>query len=442
MNIDVIGGGLAGCEAAWQIARRGLKVRLIEMKPARFSPAHSDKNLCELVCSNSLKGNGLDNACGLLKEEMRRMGSLVIACADRTRVPAGGALAVDREAFAALVTEKIKAEPNIEVVCALADDIPEGGITVVATGPLTEGPLNDRIAALTGEQGLHFFDAAAPVVTAASIDAEKTYFAARYGKGTPDYINCPMNKEEYRSFWEALVGAERAPLHGGVEKPNVFEGCMPVEIMASRGEETLRFGPLKPKGLPDPKTGREPWAVLQLRRDNAAGTLYNLVGFQTNLRFGEQKRVFSMIPGLENAEFVRYGVMHRNTYINSPRVLSPDYSLKARPAVFFAGQLTGVEGYVESASSGLLAGINAARRFLGEQTLVLPPTTMSGALAAYITDASHENFQPMNANFGIIEWEHSKIKNKKERYEHISANALANLASCTKIGSKIAQHDE
>ena len=432
MHINVIGGGLAGCEAAWQIARRGIKVRLIEMKPVRFSPAHSDKNLCELVCSNSLKGNGLDNACGLLKEEMRRLGSLVIPCADLTRVPAGGALAVDREAFAALVTERIEAEPNIEIVHALAEDIPEGEITVVATGPLTEGPLNDRIAALTGEEGLHFFDAAAPVVTAESIDPEKTYFAARYGKGTPDYINCPMNREEYHAFWEALVSAERAPLHGNIDKPNVFEGCMPVEIMAARGEDTLRFGPLKPKGLPDPRTGREPWAVLQLRRDNSEGTLYNLVGFQTNLKFGEQKRVFSMIPGLENAEFVRYGVMHRNTYINSPKVLSADYSLRSDPNIFFAGQLTGVEGYVESASSGLMAGINAARRLLSEAPLVLPPTTCTGALVAYITDPARENFQPMNANFGIIEWERIKIKNKKERYEHISANALKILASCTK----------
>lgn len=433
MHINVIGGGLAGCEAAWQIARRGIKVRLIEMKPQSFSPAHTNGNLCELVCSNSLKGNGLDNACGLLKEEMRRMGSLVIPCADQTRVPAGGALAVDRDAFSSLVTEKIKAEPNIEIVNEQAEKIPAGEITVIATGPLTHGRLNDEIAALTGEEGLHFFDAAAPVVTAESINMEKIYFAARYGKGTPDYINCPMNREEYTAFWNALVSAERAPLHGDIEKPNVFEGCMPVEIMAARGEDTLRFGPLKPKGLRDPKTGLTPWAVLQLRRDNSAGTLYNLVGFQTNLKFGEQKRVFSMIPGLENAEFVRYGVMHRNTYINSPKVLKPDYSLKGSPNIFFAGQLTGVEGYVESASSGMMAGINAARRLNGEVSLVLPPSTCTGALAAYITDPSIKNFQPMNANFGIIDWERVKIKNKKERYEYISANALKVLANCTKI---------
>ncbi len=432
MKVNVVGGGLAGCEAAWQIAKRGVGARLIEMKPLRFSPAHSSESLCELVCSNSLKGNGLDNACGLLKEEMRRLGSLVIACADETRVPAGGALAVDREAFAARVTERIKAEPNIEVVSAVAEDIPEG-ITVIATGPLTEGGLNAAVTRLTGREGLHFYDAAAPVVTFESIDTEKTYFAARYGKGTADYVNCPMSREEYSAFWRELVAAERAPLHENVDKPNVFEGCMPVEIMAARGEDTLRFGPLKPKGLPDPKTGREPWAVLQLRRDNAAGTLYNLVGFQTNLKFGEQKRVFSMIPGLENAEFVRFGVMHRNTYIDAPGLLAPDYSLLAEPRVFIAGQLSGVEGYVESASSGLVAGINAARRALGEEPLIFPPTTMTGALAAYITEPERKNFQPMNANFGIIEWGHSKIKNKKERYEHISANALKNLASCTKM---------
>ncbi len=432
MQINVIGGGLAGCEAAWQAAKAGVKVRLYEMKPLHYSPAHINSDLCELVCSNSLKGNGLDNACGLLKEEMRRMGSLVIPCADATRVPAGGALAVDREKFAAMVTEKIKADPNIEVVNELVEAIPRDGITVIATGPLTHGPINDEIRRLCGGEGLHFYDAAAPVLTAESIDQSKTYFAARYGKGTPDYINCPMSRDEYSAFWNALVTAQRAELHGDVEKPNVFEGCMPVEIMAARGEETLRFGPLKPKGLPDPRTGHLPWAVLQLRRDNAEGTLYNMVGFQTNLKFGEQKRVFSMIPGLENADFVRYGVMHRNTYIDSPRLLDPDYSLREHPNIFFAGQITGVEGYVESASSGLMAGYNAAARAKGEETLVLPPSTCTGALASYITNPSIKNFQPMNANFGIIEWERIKIKNKKERYEHISANALEVLANCTK----------
>ncbi len=430
-RVSVIGGGLAGCEAAWQLARRGAEVRLYEMKPLTFSPAHSNPDLCELVCSNSLKGNGLDNACGLLKEEMRRMDSLVISCADATRVPAGGALAVDRDKFAALVTERLRALPNVEIVAKTVEELPEG-ITVIATGPLTHGGLNGVIAGLTGGEGLHFYDAAAPVITAESIDGEKTYLAARYGKGTPDYINCPMNREEYDAFWEALVAAERAPLHGNVETPNVFEGCMPVEIMAARGRDTLRFGPLKPKGLRDPRTGLTPWAVLQLRRDNAEGTLYNMVGFQTNLKFGEQKRVFSMIPGLENADFVRYGVMHRNTYIDSPRLLAPDYSLRGRPEVFFAGQITGVEGYVESAASGLMAGINAAARAAGREPLILPPSTCTGALTAYITDPEVKNFQPMNANFGIIQWERIKIKNKKERYEHISAQALEVLANCTK----------
>ena len=430
-RVNVVGGGLAGCEAVWQLARRGIDVRLYEMKPTAFSPAHSNPDLCELVCSNSLKGNGLDNACGLLKEEMRRMDSLVIACADATRVPAGGALAVDRDKFAALVTERIRGLPNVEISDGVVGELPEG-ITVIATGPLTHGGMNGVIADLTGGGGLHFYDAAAPVITAESVDGEKTYLAARYGKGTPDYINCPMNREEYDAFWEALVTAERAPLHENVETPNVFEGCMPVEIMAARGRDTLRFGPLKPKGLRDPRTGLTPWAVLQLRRDNE-GTLYNMVGFQTNLKFGEQKRVFSMIPGLENAEFVRYGVMHRNTYIDSPRLLAPDYSLRGRPEVFFAGQITGVEGYVESAASGLMAGINAAARAEGREPLILPPSTCTGALTAYITDPEVKNFQPMNANFGIIQWERIKIKNKKERYEHISAHALKDLANCTKI---------
>ncbi len=430
-HINVIGGGLAGCEAAWQIARRGIKVRLFDMKPRTFSPAHSNTDLCELVCSNSLKGAGLDNACGLLKEEMRRMDSLVISCADRTRVPAGGALAVDRDAFAALVTESLRGAPNIEIISQTVEALPSG-VTVIATGPLTYGGMNDVITALTGGEGLHFYDAAAPVIAADSINTEKTYLAARYDKGTPDYINCPMDREEYDDFWEALVSAQRTPIHENIDVPNVFEGCMPVEIMAARGRDTLRFGPLKPKGLRDPRTGLTPWAVLQLRRDNTAGTLYNMVGFQTNLKFGEQKRVFSMIPGLENADFVRYGVMHRNTYIDSPRLLNPDYSLRSRPEVFFAGQITGVEGYVESAASGLLAGINAAARLTGREPLVLPPTTCAGALTAYISDPEVRNFQPMNANFGIIQHEILKIRNKKERYERISANALEALANCTK----------
>ncbi len=424
MELKIIGGGLAGCEAAWQAANRGIKVRLSEMKPLRFSPAHTNKDFGELVCSNSLKGNGLDNACGLLKEEMRRMNSLIISCADETRVPAGGALAVDRDKFAALITERIKSHENIETVSEVVSDINTDEFTVVATGPLSDDSLNGAITALTGCEALSFFDAAAPVVTAESIDAEKTYMAARYNKGTADYINCPMTKDEYDAFYDALVSAERAQLHENVENIKVFEGCMPVEIMAARGRETLCFGPLKPRGLPDPKTGREPYAVLQLRRDNTEGTLYNLVGFQTNLKFGEQKRVFSMIPGLENAEFVRYGVMHRNTYINSPKVLAADYSLKKYPRIFFAGQITGVEGYVESASSGMAAGINAARKMLGKESVIFPPAMCTGALIRYITDGENKRFQPMNANFGIIEWERVKIKNKKERYEYISSLAL------------------
>lgn len=424
MELKIIGGGLAGCEAAWQAANRGIKVRLSEMKPLRFSPAHTNKDFGELVCSNSLKGNGLDNACGLLKEEMRRMNSLIISCADETRVPAGGALAVDRDKFAALITERIKSHENIETVSEVVSDINTDEFTVVATGPLSDDSLNGAITALTGCEALSFFDAAAPVVTAESIDAEKTYMAARYNKGTADYINCPMTKDEYDAFYDALVSAERAQLHENVENIKVFEGCMPVEIMAARGRETLCFGPLKPRGLPDPKTGREPYAVLQLRRDNTEETLYNLVGFQTNLKFGEQKRVFSMIPGLENAEFVRYGVMHRNTYINSPKVLAADYSLKKYPRIFFAGQITGVEGYVESASSGMAAGINAARKMLGKEPVIFPPAMCTGALIRYITDGENKRFQPMNANFGIIEWERVKIKNKKERYEYISSLAL------------------
>ncbi|MBR2885797.1 MAG: methylenetetrahydrofolate--tRNA-(uracil(54)-C(5))-methyltransferase (FADH(2)-oxidizing) TrmFO [Clostridia bacterium] len=427
MKLKIIGGGLAGCEAAWQAANRGIKVKLYEMKPSVFSPAHTNENLCELVCSNSLKGNGLDNACGLLKEEMRRMGSLVIDCADRTSVPAGGALAVDRDKFSALVTKHIKEHPNIELIRETVNDINTDEYTIVATGPLTHSTLTEPILKLTGEKSLFFFDAAAPVVTRESIDESITYLAARYGKGTPDYINCPMEKGEYEAFYNALISAERAPLHEDVEDVKVFEGCMPVEIMAQRGKETLCFGPLKPKGLPNPKTGREPYAVLQLRRDNTEGTLYNLVGFQTNLKFGEQKRVFSMIPGLKNAEFVRYGVMHRNTYINSPLVLENDYSLLKYPKVFFAGQITGVEGYVESASSGLVAGINAARKILGKESVVFPPSTCTGALIKYITDRENRKFQPMNANFGIIEWERIKIKNKKERYEYISSLALEAL---------------
>ncbi len=427
-ELKIIGGGLAGCEAAWQAAQRGIKVKLYEMKPHTFSPAHTSPDLCELVCSNSLKGAGLDNACGLLKEEMRRMGSLLIECADATRVPAGGALAVDRDKFARMVTDKIKTHENIEVIGELVEDINTDEYTIVATGPLTHGTLCDAIARLTGAEYLAFYDAAAPVIETESINFDKVYKSARYGKGDADYINCPMDKEEYLAFYNELINAEKAPVHGDVDKPNVFEGCMPVEIMASRGVDTLRFGPLKPKGLPDPKTGREPYAVVQLRQDNTEGTMFNMVGFQTNLKFGEQKRVFSMIPGLEEANFLRLGVMHRNTYINSPEVLKADFSMINYPKVFFAGQITGVEGYVESAASGLMAGMNAARAILGQESVILPPSTVTGALAKYITiGAVKGRFQPMNANFGIIEHPVGRIKNKKERYLAIADEALLSL---------------
>ncbi len=427
-RLKIIGGGLAGCEAAWQAANRGIKVELYEMKPTAFSPAHTNSNLCELVCSNSLKGAGLDNACGLLKEEMRKMDSVVIACADKTSVPAGGALAVDRHKFAAMVTEKIKAHENIMLISELVTEINPDEYTVIATGPLTHEALCGSIAKLTGAEYLSFYDAAAPVIETESINFDKVYKSARYGKGTADYINCPMEKDEYLAFYEALIDAERAPLHEDVDKPNVFEGCMPVEIMASRGVDTLRFGPLKPKGLPDPKTGKEPYAVVQLRQDNTEGTMFNMVGFQTNLKFGEQKRVFSMIPGLENANFLRLGVMHRNTYINSPELLNATFAMKKYPKIYFAGQITGVEGYVESAASGLMAGVNAARKILGEKEIVLPTSTVTGALSNYITvGAVKGRFQPMNANFGIIEHHVGRIKNKKERYLAIAEEALQSL---------------
>lgn len=427
-ELKIIGGGLAGCEAAWQAAERGIKVKLYEMKPVDFSPAHTSESLCELVCSNSLKGAGLDNACGLLKEEMRRMKSLLMMCADETKVPAGGALAVDRELFAKRVTEKIYAHKNIEVICELVTKINPDEYTIVATGPLTHEALCDSVAELTGEEYLSFYDAAAPVVETESIDFDKVYKSARYGKGTADYINCPMDKDEYLAFYNELINAEKAHLHSEIDKPNVFEGCMPVEIMASRGVDTLRFGPLKPKGLPDPKTGREPYAVVQLRQDNTEGTMFNMVGFQTNLKFGEQKRVFSMIPGLENANFLRYGVMHRNTYINSPQVLKSTFGMIKYPKIYFAGQITGVEGYVESAVSGLMAGINASKKIKGEAEIVLPTSTVTGALSNYITQGAMKGrFQPMNANFGIIEHHVGRIKNKKERYLAIAEEALESL---------------
>ena len=425
-SVTVIGAGLAGSECAWQLAQRGIPVVLREMKPEKKTPAHVTGYFAELCCSNSLRGAGLENAVGLLKEELRRLDSLVLRCADATAVPAGGALAVDREGFARMVTESVLGHPNITMVPGEVTAIPEGNV-VIASGPLTSDALADAIAEkLGGGHTLNFFDAAAPLVTFDSVDMDSAYFASRYDKGTPDYINCPMTKEEYQAFWAELVKAEEAEVHG-FEDSGVFEGCMPVEVMARRGEDTLRFGPLKPRGLVDPKTGREPYAVVQLRRDNADGSIYNLVGFQTNLKFPEQKRVFSMIPGLEQAEFVRYGVMHRNTFLDSPRLLESDLSLKKRPEIYFAGQITGVEGYVESAASGILAGHNLARRLRGEQPLQLPLDCMLGALVHYISDPSVSDFQPMGANMGILPPWQERVKDKTKRYELIANRGLDSL---------------
>lgn len=415
-KITIIGGGLAGCEAAFAAANRGVKVELLEMKPKKKTPAHKSDNLAELVCSNSLKAARPDSAAGLLKEEMRRLGSVCLPAADKSAVAAGGALAVDRDIFSRLVTEKIKNHPNITVKEECVTQIPGNGITVIATGPLTDSALAEDIGRLSGGGNLSFYDAAAPIVTAESIDMDKAFFASRYGKGTDDYINCPMNKEEYTAFYNELVTAETAPLHEFDRPFKVYEGCMPVEVLAKRGEDSIRFGPLKPVGLKDPRTGHRPWAAVQLRRENSAGTLYNLVGFQTNLKFPEQKRVFSLIPGLENAEFVRYGVMHRNTFINSPELLAPELSLKSNGNIFFAGQLSGVEGYMESAASGIVAGINAAAKLRGEKPLVLPEFTMIGALLHYICDGSVTDFQPMGANFGILPPLDTHIRDKRERY--------------------------
>ncbi len=434
-EIKIIGAGLAGCEAAWQAAERGVSVILYEMKPKKKSPAHKSDGYAELVCSNSLRSDDVTNAVGLLKAEMRMMGSLIMEAADAARVPAGSALAVDRHKFSDYVTEKIKKHPNITVVDGEITSIDGDTVTVVATGPLTSDSLSDYIRDELGIGDLHFFDAAAPIVSAESIDYGKAYFASRYGKGDPtDYLNCPMTEEEYAAFYEALITARTAELHDFEEGENitVFEGCMPVEVMASRGRETLCYGPLKPVGLPDPKTGREPYAVVQLRRENAEGTMYNLVGFQTHLAFPEQKRVFSMIPGLGNAEFLRYGVMHRNTYLDSPGTLSSDYSMKSRPNIFFAGQITGVEGYVESAASGLYAGINAAKRALGEEPFVLPEETMTGAMANFVAKGSvSKNFQPMNANYGIVAPLGYKIKGGKrvrnEEYSRRATEVLHNI---------------
>lgn len=426
-KITVIGAGLAGCEAAHKLSSLGFEVRLFEMKPKKHTPAQKSDGFAELVCSNSLKAMRLESAAGLLKEEMRRLGSITMEAADKTAVAAGGALAVDRELFSEYITDKIKSDPNIEIVTEEVTALPEEGIVIAATGPLTSDTLAESLRQKFGGT-LSFYDAVAPIVTADSIDMERVFLGARYDRGEADYINCPMEREEYDAFYDALVSAERAPLHEfDVADPNVYEGCMPVEIMAGRGRDTLRYGPLRPVGLTNPKTGRRPWANIQLRRENAAGTMYNIVGFQTNLKFGEQKRVFSMIPGLENAEFVRYGVMHRDTFMDSPRLLAKDLSLKSEPRLFFAGQFTGVEGYTESAASGIVAGINAARFALGEKPLILPEATMLGALINYITDESVSNFQPMGANMGILPPLEKKIRHKDERYAALAARAVEEL---------------
>jgi len=423
MTVKVIGAGLAGCEAAWQLAKRGIKVKLCEMKPLSYSPAHNLATFCELVCSNSLRSDMLENAVGLLKEEMRIYGSLVMECADATRVPAGGALAVDRVSFSELVTKKIKENENIEIINEETEDINPDEYTIVASGPLTSDKLYENIRKFLGDGYLHFFDAAAPIVTAESIDMTKAYKASRYGKGTADYINCPMTKEEYEAFYTELISAEVAKVHNA-DSETVFEGCMPVETMAKRGKDTLLFGPLKPVGLENPYDGSLPHGVVQLRQDNREGTLYNIVGFQTHLKFGEQKRVFSMIPGLENAEFVRYGVMHRNTFINSPNLLNCHYQVIKNPKIFFAGQITGVEGYVESASSGMVAGINMAQFVKEEEMTDFTSLTATGALAHYVSEGSVGNFQPMNVTFGIIDSLEQRVRKKREKNALIAERAL------------------
>lgn len=428
--IQVIGAGLAGCEAAWQIAQAGEEAELFEMKPARYSPAHKSPLFAELICSNSLKAARIESAAGLLKEEMRRLGSLLTECAASCAVPAGGALAVDREEFSSLVTERIREHPRIHVhEGEEIRELPREGIAIVATGPLTSDALAEQIQALCGG-GLSFFDAAAPIVTADSLDMSQVFCASRYDKGGDDaYLNCPMDKPAYEAFREALVEAERAPVHDfDVRDPKVYEGCMPIEVLAQRGMDAMRYGPMKPVGLRDPATGRRPWAVVQLRREDREGTLYNLVGFQTNLKFGEQKRVFGMIPGLENAEIVRYGVMHRNTFLKSPGFLGADYGVLRRPGLYFAGQITGVEGYMESASSGILAGRNAAARLLGKTPLVLPRETMMGALADYVANSPSKDFQPMGANFGVLPPIEPHIRDKRARYAALSQRGL-NLLS-------------
>ena len=422
-TVKVIGAGLAGAEAAWQLAQRGIYVELYEMKPKKMSPAHHSENFGELVCSNSLRGDRLENAVGLLKEELRRLDSIILHCADATRVEAGGCLAVDRNGFSALITEKIKNHPNITVISEEVTQVPEGPV-IIATGPLTSDALSEAIGKYFGSDYLHFFDAAAPLVTAESIDMNEAWWQSRYDRGTPDYINCAMDKAQYEAFIRELVSAEEAPVHGFEDK-NVFEGCMPVEVMARRGFDTLRYGPLKPVGLRDPKTGKEPYAVVQLRQDNAAKSMFNRVGFQTHLKFGEQKRVFSMIPALKNAEFVRYGVMHQNTFLQSPKLLDRYYADRRNPLVAFAGQMTGVEGYVESAASGYLAAVAMAAKVKGEPLPEFPRTTAIGALGLYISDETVENFQPMNINFSIIQPLEQRIRKKAEKNLAIANRSLA-----------------
>ena len=430
-TVTVIGAGLAGCEAAWQIAKRGVKVRLCEMKPEKYTPAHHSPKFSELVCSNSLRAAAVSNAIGLLKEEMRRADSLIMRAADATQVPAGGALAVDREKFSDYITKALTEHPNVEIVSGEVSSVDPDSITVIATGPLTSDPMAEYIEKDLGCPGLHFFDAAAPIVDFASVNMDVAFFASRYDKGDADYINCPMDREQYDRFYTELVSAREAELkefdkEEQGKKLTVFEGCMPIEVMARRGYDTMRYGPLKPVGITDPKTGREPYAVVQLRKENIEGTMYNIVGFQTHLTFPEQKRVFGLIPGLENATFLRYGVMHRNTYMNSPGFLAADYSTVANHKLFFAGQMTGVEGYVESAGSGLVAGINAAARALGEEGVILPRTTMLGAMAAYVSGGGVSKFTPMNANFGIVEPLPARVKGgKAAKNEALAARALS-----------------
>ncbi len=433
MHVKVIGAGLAGSEAAWQLANRGIDVTLYEMKPKKMSPAHHSADFAELVCSNSLRGDRLENAVGLLKEELRRVGSLILQCAEATRVEAGGCLAVDREGFARMVTEKIRSHPRITVVEEEVTEVPEGPV-IIATGPLTSDAMSQAIGKYFGETDyLHFFDAAAPLVTAESIDMNLAWWQSRYDRGTPDYINCALNKEQYESFIRELTTAQEAEVHGFEDK-NVFEGCMPVEVMARRGQDTLRYGPLKPVGLVDPNTGREPYAVVQLRQDNAAKSVFNLVGFQTHLKFGEQKRVFSMIPALKNAEFVRYGVMHQNTFLQSPKLLDKYYSDRRNPLVAFAGQMTGVEGYVESTASGYLAAVAMAAKVQGKALPEFPKTTAIGALGLYISDASVENFQPMNINFSIIAPLEKRIRKKAEKNLAIANRSLEVIDSLVAQG--------